>query len=187
MQVNIFNKLIFAFPVILFVIFSCEENNTLSKKVINFPYLTGKKLPEIEYKNLNGEIELLKHKKSQIIIINSWSTGCGPCIAEISGLNKLVEKYKSQNNIKFIAIANNDSGIVKDFLRYKEFKYEQKIRSVNTKKYIYGAVPRNIVCNKDGIVIYDRYGGCEEMYKEIEAPLKAAIKGESLYFSNFNI
>ena len=176
----------FLIPLLFFVnIISCQDNVELDKNSYNIPNLSGKKLPEIECLNLAGKKELIKHRKGQIIVINNWSTSCIPCIVEIPGLNKLVDKYQNNNNIRFIAISGSrDSTKLVKFLEETEYKFEQKRMSEYSKKHLYGPIPRNIVCSQNGIVIYDRFGGHPDKYKEIEIVIESLLNGSQLYFLN---
>ena len=53
------------------------------------------------------------------IVLNLWSTTCGPCIAEIPQLNNVAEKYKSDSDIVFIAVSydKKDKETIEDFLK----------------------------------------------------------------------
>ena len=51
-------------------------------------------MPDFEYYNLENKKEFLSDLKGKNVVINWWSTGCGPCIAEIPIVNNMVEKYK---------------------------------------------------------------------------------------------
>jgi thiol-disulfide isomerase/thioredoxin len=62
-----------------------------------------KPLPKLILKSITGEEVNSDKLKGKIVMINFWSTSCGPCLEEIPQLNKLKEKY--DKDVHFIAIA----------------------------------------------------------------------------------
>ena len=86
--------------------------------------IVGSKIPEFEATTIEGKKinrELLKGKFS---IINFWFTSCPPCVAEIPGLNSIVERYGA-NKFNYIAIGRDNSQDIKDFLTENPWKFEQ--------------------------------------------------------------
>ena len=71
----------------------------------------GKKFPALTVKTLDGKTASLEGTK--IKVINWCSTSCVPCREEIPGLNKLAEKYYSNEKIEFIAIISDNENLSK--------------------------------------------------------------------------
>src|SRR5690606_5542268 len=65
--------------------------------------------PDFEAHNLQGEPVILKNMRGNIVVLNFWGLGCGPCIAEMPELNKLVDKYRDRSDVKFLAPAGDQS------------------------------------------------------------------------------
>ena len=65
--------------------------------------LHGKPLPDFRLASLAGEVIDSKKLRGKPVVINFWSTDCGPCIAEFEQLNQLKAKYG--NDVHFIGIA----------------------------------------------------------------------------------
>lgn len=51
------------------------------------------------------QVELSSLLKGKFSYIDVWATWCGPCCAEIPHLERLVEKYKDNDNVQFISIS----------------------------------------------------------------------------------
>jgi thiol-disulfide isomerase/thioredoxin len=61
-------------------------------------------------------------KKRKIILLNFWSTTCGPCIAEMPYLNRLVDSLRN-GPFEFVAFTQDSQKKVKSFLLTHPFKY----------------------------------------------------------------
>jgi thiol-disulfide isomerase/thioredoxin len=53
---------------------------------------------------LNGNEVSLEQFKGKIVIIDFWATWCGPCLQSFPGLQTSVDKYKDNNDVKFLFI-----------------------------------------------------------------------------------
>lgn len=117
------------------------------------------------------DIEITRDK---IFIFNWWEMGCVPCRVEIPGLNKLVEKYKGNDSIVFIAVIHDNTNL-KKFLSENRFEYIHCFSDKDIADYFGIRYPRNIIVNHDGKVIYDKIGGIAKKYIELEKVIDQAI------------
>ncbi len=116
----------------------------------------------------------------KITIINWWTTSCAPCVIEIPTLNEIKREYKNEDKLKFIAIniSENDSPEkIQQFIKKNEFNFTQyKISSEMASKMGVNGIPRTIIMDKTGKIIFDRVGyarnkSAKELKQEIEKAL----------------
>ena len=114
--------------------------------------LVGKKFPNLNYHNLKGNHVSNLNYKGKIILINFWSTTCGPCIAEIPSLNKLVD-YLKGGPFAFVALTKDHWDEVAKFLIHHPFKYDvfSDVGKLNDEIGVTD-YPTNIVIDKSGKV-----------------------------------
>jgi peroxiredoxin len=79
-----------------------------------------KKMPDFSSTEISGDTIKISKLKGKIVVINFWFIDCHPCIAELPGLNRLVDEYKWKD-ILFLAITwESVKRIYSDFLsKYK--------------------------------------------------------------------
>jgi len=94
---------------------SLQSENEFAKKFKN------KKMPAFKLKTLDGTVLDSKTLAGKIVMINFWSTTCGPCIAEMPELNKLKNLYKDK--VVFLAPAPEDATIIKKLLTKHVFDF----------------------------------------------------------------
>lgn len=124
----------------------------------------GKIFPVIKIDTPSGS--WTNDNKNKIIVINWWATSCVPCIEEMPGLNELAEKYKN-DNIEFISIVwdrENHS----EFIKKHSFIFKQCFGDKNTTSLLGETFPRNLIIDKNGVVVYNKLGANKNTYLELE-------------------
>jgi len=127
---------------------------------------------------------------AKILVINLWATWCGPCQKEIPQLNKLVDKYESED-VLFLSVTNEKE---KDVLAWIELqknepKYFQMFDNQSLMNYLFSInpdktikdgrapeyLPTNIIIEK-GKLIYFKQGYSEENILAMDSVLNLATK-----------
>ncbi|HMH35141.1 MAG TPA: TlpA disulfide reductase family protein, partial [Puia sp.] len=54
-------------------------------------------LPVFRASTIRDEVIDSRALKGKIVVINFWFTSCAPCVAELPGLNRLVQEYQGKN------------------------------------------------------------------------------------------
>lgn len=127
------------------------SSNTASIKKVEKLIQQGKKFPEITINTISEKTISTKDFKDKIVVINWWSTGCAPCVKEIPELNKIAEKYKSNNNVLFLAITNDNRDRVTKFLEKHEFRFNQVFGNEKIDKMFQGFLPQSVIIDKEGV------------------------------------
>jgi thiol-disulfide isomerase/thioredoxin len=65
---------------------------------------------------LGGKPVTLADFRGKVVFLNFWSTSCGPCIAEMPGIERLQESLKGEP-VAFLAVALDDEQRVLEFLK----------------------------------------------------------------------
>jgi thiol-disulfide isomerase/thioredoxin len=95
--------------------------------------------------------QTITSKKGKIILINFWSTTCGPCIAEMPYLNRMVDSLRN-GPFEFVAFTQDSLKKVKKFLLTHPFKYNVVVSSFADELGI-RAYPTHIIIDASGKVI----------------------------------
>lgn len=131
---------------------------------------------------VNGEKIQLSDLKGRVVLLNFWATWCAPCIREFYEMpSKILEKYKNEDFVFIpVAIGENKALVTKKmtYLKGKEivfnagFDPDKKVWN----KYAKGAIPKNFIIDKKGIIRFTSTGNNEtnvdNLAKEIGKLLK---------------
>ena len=70
--------------------------------------MTGTPMPDVTFKDVNGNPVSLKSFAGKYIYIDMWASWCVPCIAEVPNLRQLEKDYENKN-ILFLSISTDES------------------------------------------------------------------------------
>ncbi|TDE16691.1 TlpA family protein disulfide reductase [Dyadobacter psychrotolerans] len=60
--------------------------------------------------------------QEKLVFLNVWATWCGPCNMEMPGIQKLYDKYKSNDKVAFYIVSDEDPATVNPFIERKGYK-----------------------------------------------------------------
>jgi peroxiredoxin len=141
---------------------------------------TGDYAPYFKCTLTNGKIFDLNEAKGKVIMINFFATWCPPCNTELPVLQKEIwEKHKNNKDFVLLVLGreHTDKELL-DFAGKKGLKLpfgsdkDRKIYSLFATQYI----PRNVIIDRDGKVIFQNRGYAEEEFKQIEILLDDKLK-----------
>lgn len=134
-------------------------------------------LPAGKVKTLEGQTLDLASLRGKVVVLNFFSIGCAPCIAEMPDLNKLVDGFKGNSQVVFLAAAGDSADNLKTLLEEHPFHYQviphDSVLSPHFK--IYGW-PTHVVIGRDGTVISRLTGAGPSVPDVLERKIKEALR-----------
>lgn len=138
---------------------NAELSAKLPKPRTSDAFREGDKFRFDKMKDLAGIKYDFKKDTGKVVVFNFWFINCPPCKKEIPELNELVEKYKENKDIVFIAIALDDAYALKDFLKYTPFNYSIiPDGRFYAQKYGIKSYPTHVIVGKDGLIKFSTIG-----------------------------
>jgi len=150
------------------------DANTL--KAANFKAQVGKKAKNFNVTDLYGNNISLDKLKGKTLVLNFWFVACPPCINEMPDLNRIVDSYQNNKDLRFISFALDKEEKLGRFLSKSKFNYEvvpdaKKISEL----FLVDKYPTHIIIDKNGIIKYLNIGltdnSIQDLNKEIEKVL----------------
>jgi thiol-disulfide isomerase/thioredoxin len=110
----------------------------------------NKKLSAFRVKTMDGKTLDSESLRGKVVMINFWSTTCGPCIKEMPELNQLKDQYK---DVVFLAFAPESPATVKKLLA----KHPLNFVIIPGAKSLFeewgiDSYPKNFFVDQDGII-----------------------------------
>lgn len=122
-------------------------------------FRTGAKFSYFKTSDINGNKINAKTLAGKILVLNYWFINCPPCRMEMPELNKLVEKYKNDSLVVFLAVSLDDKSSIQAFLKTNPFHYT----IVDDGRYIardynISSYPTNVIIDHEGKVYFHSTG-----------------------------
>ena len=121
----------------------------------------GEIAPDFTLKNLEGREISLSDYRGKFILINFWATWCVPCKVEMPSLEKLYQRFKS-NDFELLPISNDMFGVkvVQPYVETQKFSFPVLVDPLLQVSNRYGVVtlPTTFLIDPKGQVIGVREG-----------------------------
>lgn len=86
-------------------------------------HASAKRIPNIEFKALNGSTQNTSSLRGSIVVISFWATWCAPCKEELPRISALSQSYAGKP-VRFIAISADEQ---KDHAKIETYVQQQKL------------------------------------------------------------
>jgi thiol-disulfide isomerase/thioredoxin len=142
-------------------------------------FSNGKKPGTFTATDMKGNTVNLEDLKGKVIVMNFWFMNCSPCRQEIPDLNKLVEKYRDNESVIFLAITPDHVAGLENFLLKIPFDYTI-IPNGNDilMRYKVNSFPTHAILDKEGKIFFHTTGLAANTIYWVERSIKDLLSKE---------
>ena len=132
----------------------------MPKPMASNAFKDGDDFKYFSFRDTENQKFKIEDLKGKVLVVNFWFINCPPCRQEIPDLNEMVEEYKDNKDVVFVAIGLDPWFEVKEYLVKQPFKYHLVTdgRYYATERNV-NSYPTNVVVDKNGKVAYQSMGG----------------------------
>ncbi|TDQ06481.1 TlpA family protein disulfide reductase [Pedobacter metabolipauper] len=146
-----------------FVTLAQQDSTTLTK--------IGDQVPEFSFEAEKGKTVQIKDYKGKLILINLFATWCPPCNIELPLVQKQIwEKHQGNSKFAFFVFGREEGWDKLDPYKAKKgftFPILPDLKREVFSKFATQSIPRNILIDEDGKIIYQSIGFGEQEFSEM--------------------
>ncbi len=156
--------------------------------------LVSKDAPDFELKDVDGNTVRLADLRGKVVVLDFWATWCGPCKASFPAMQKAVNQYKDDKDVRFLFLhtwergAGDATANAKKYVTDNKYSFEvlMDLRDPSTKEsavaqaYKVDGIPTKVIIDPQGRIRFETSGFSgddETAVRELSAMIEFARKG----------
>ncbi|MGV3657461.1 MAG: TlpA family protein disulfide reductase [Chitinophagaceae bacterium] len=148
--------------------------------------------PSFALLDLGGNKVDIKDLKGKVVVADFWATWCGPCIASFPAMQKMVNKYKDNDKVKFVFIntwenADDKAKLAGDFIAKSKYNFHVLMDNEDkvVQQFKVDGIPTKFVIDGNGVIRFKSvgYNSSEDlMMAELDAMIDLAAQNTAKAF-----
>lgn len=121
--------------------------------------------PSFALLDLDGNKVDIKDLKGKVVVADFWATWCGPCIASFPAMQKMVNKYKAEDKVRFVFIntwenAEDKKKNAADFIAKSKYNFQVLMDNEDkvVQQFKVEGIPTKFVIDGNGVIRFKSVG-----------------------------
>lgn len=139
----------------------------------------GDVAPDFTVEMLDGTKVNLSALRGKVVLVSFWATWCPPCRLELSHMqDDVINRFEGEDLVVLPISRGEERKTVESYINKMGYTFPIGLDPKQTiyRKYASNYVPRSVVIGRDGVVAYVGVGYDEQIAKEIEQAILAALE-----------
>ena len=139
----------------------------------------GEMAPDFIVEMLDGSKVTLVENRGKVVLVSFWATWCPPCRLELSHMQKdVIDRFAGEDLVVLPISRGEERKTVESYISKMGYTFPVGLDTTQAiySKYASNYVPRSVVIDRGGMVVYVGVGYDEQIAKEIEQAIFEALQ-----------
>ena len=139
----------------------------------------GEMAPDFIVEMLDGSKVTLVENRGKVVLVSFWATWCPPCRLELSQMQKdVIDRFAGEDLVVLPISRGEERKTVESYISKMGYTFPVGLDTTQAiySKYASNYVPRSVVIDREGMVVYVGVGYDEQIAKEIEQAIFEALQ-----------
>ncbi|MCL4638594.1 MULTISPECIES: TlpA family protein disulfide reductase [Olivibacter] len=131
----------------------------------------GDKAPDFSFTLADSSLKNLQDYKGKVVLINFFATWCPPCRKELPRVQKeIYDRYKTNKKFELFVFGREENwDKLRPFIEKTGYTFPilPDVKREIFSKYANSGIPRNVVVDEEGKIIYLSLGYTEEEFDKL--------------------
>ncbi|MCL5287055.1 MAG: TlpA family protein disulfide reductase [Acidobacteria bacterium] len=106
---------------------------------------------------LDGRETTLEEHRGKVVFVNVWATWCGPCVAEMRGIQSLYDSAQ-KDGVAFVLVSEEKPEIVKTFVEKEKYTFPVFTTQNIPDKFETKGIPATFIVTRQGAIAHKQVG-----------------------------
>jgi thiol-disulfide isomerase/thioredoxin len=139
---------------------ACPDAETLSKAQEGERETLGESEYGWKLTALDGREITLEEHHGKVVFVNVWATWCGPCVAEMPGIQALYDSA-AKEGVAFVLVSEERRDTVRKFVEREKYSFPVFTTHRLPEKFQTRGIPATFVVNRQGAIAHMRVGSAD--------------------------
>lgn len=155
-----------------------EGLDRIERTLVGYQNLAGRPLGKVEFVDMDGETRRFSDFRGRVVLLHVWATWCGPCVAAMSGLEALEDRYRDRG-FSVVNLSDESADVIQDWLvmnptdmvhgRVNDFAFLASETDAE-EDGMFRVRPVYVILDRQGYAQAHRVGGGEIRMKIVSGP-----------------
>ena len=151
------------------------------------PALLGQRIGEFKFVSDSGEPVTRESLAGKVVVLDFWATWCEPCLKSLPNLQQAADRYKDQDQVRFLAVSVDASDVTDEAVREKFSELGLSLPLVRDPDqaaraaFLIEGLPTTVILGPDGVVQDFEAAYNPDLAEQLAVKVDRVLAGQNIY------
>lgn len=167
--------------------FETPEDARVVEQFLLPPALLGQRVGDFQFVSDAGEPITRESLSGKVVVLDFWATWCEPCLKSLPNLQQAADRYKDNDQVRFLAISVDASDVTDDAVREKfselglSLPLARDPQQAAREAFLIEGLPTTVILGPDGVVQDFEAAYNPDLAEQLAVKVDRVLAGQNIY------